>query len=213
MTSGFVLRKMCSFCSFQRPNRCKSARKTRMVCTRRTSDFLCFQPHPSFVPTIFVFSRKPPDFCQPDNLEPWRNSPSLAPPRARTALECSDLTINVRISHSIAVRFSFVFQRSSFVFKHFLASFPLFFIFVFPSFALVAGFSRQSPRVARLRRSSPTRCPQNDHHSRLSYLRDLSSEKCALHGRTCRPRCVLLAAGALSIYPSRHWRDLVPPGQ
>jgi hypothetical protein len=43
--------------------------------------------------------------------------------------ECSICAFNARIRHSIWVRFSFVFQRSSFVFKYFLASFPLFFIF------------------------------------------------------------------------------------
>lgn len=120
---------MRSFCSFQRPNWCKSARQTLMICTFRKRDFLCFQSLPSFVSTFFVFSRKPLDFSQPDNLEPWRNCPCVFPPRARAALESSISTFNVRISHSIAVRFSFVFERPSFVFEYLLASFPLFFIF------------------------------------------------------------------------------------
>jgi hypothetical protein len=56
----------------------------------------------------------------------------------------SNCAFKACISHSIWVRFRFVFQRSSFVFKYFLASFPLFFIFWSSLHSPIAGTSPPS---------------------------------------------------------------------
>ena len=59
-------------------------------------------------------------------------------PETCATLKGSNCASNVGIMQSIWVHFGFVLERSSFVFKDFLASFPLFFIF---------SISRPSPRA------------------------------------------------------------------
>jgi len=75
----------------------------------------------------------------PGNFEPCRIPPFQFPTGTYEVSKSSNCAFKARISHSIWVRFRFVFQRSSFVFKYFLASFPLFFIFWSSLHSPIAG--------------------------------------------------------------------------
>ena len=120
---------MCCFCSFQRPN-CADLRVKR-------AQFAAFKKVMSFV-FKYSLASFPLFLCFVPLLQAShsRTIPNLAtlpllPTSAWTcwASKSSNSAFNARIRHSIWVRFRFVFQPSSFVFKYFLASFPLFFIF------------------------------------------------------------------------------------
>jgi hypothetical protein len=65
-------------------NLCKFARKTRMICSFKKSDVLCFQPLLSFVPTIFNFLRVP---ASPNSQSRSVSSSGRdAPPRSPTTM-------------------------------------------------------------------------------------------------------------------------------
>ena len=67
---------------------------------------------------------------------------------------------------------------TSFVFKHFLASFPRFFVYLsYPAFPERPGRLQHAPRLAAHRRSATTRCPQNEHSDRLPYRAGLVKRK------------------------------------
>ena len=75
----------------------------------------------------------------PGNFEPCRIPPFQFPTGTYEVSKGSNCAFKACISHSIWVRFRFVFQRSFFVFKYFLASFPLFFIFCSSLHSPIAG--------------------------------------------------------------------------
>jgi hypothetical protein len=74
------------------------------------------------------------------------------------------------VSGPFSVRFWFVFQRSSFVFKYLLASFPLFFIFCGSRLSPFAGATRRSFAPVGRGPHFATNCPWPDHFTRLSPL-------------------------------------------
>jgi len=108
MSPNFVLRKMHCFCSFQRPN-CAELRAKR-------AQFAAFEKVMSFVFKHFLASF--PRFSYllvllPVSLTRAASNPAAFPPllsRAKPGamLEDSNSAYNARITHSIAVRLSFV---------------------------------------------------------------------------------------------------------
>jgi hypothetical protein len=106
-----------------------------------------FKPLIEFVPTIFVFSRDPPDFPRPGAFEANCIPPASPSP---TRVRRQEGRILLKSAHWAAkspwfsVRFEFVFGTSSFVFKDILASIVLFFVYFDSLFSRSAGAFRFS---------------------------------------------------------------------
>jgi len=76
-----------------------------MICSIEKSDVLCFQGLLGFVPTVFLFSREPPDLHQPGNLQPGRIPAPQTPAGMRVAPKSSNSVFNARIVQSILSSF------------------------------------------------------------------------------------------------------------
>jgi hypothetical protein len=134
-TFGFILRKMLESCCFAH-SICASLRVkcAQFAALKKVMPFVFKYFLASF--PLFLYFRALP---QPGNIEPCCIPPFQHPVGTCALSKSSNCAFKARISHSIWVRFRFVFQRSFFVFKYFLASFPLFFIFCSSLHSPIAG--------------------------------------------------------------------------
>jgi hypothetical protein len=112
----------------------KNALKTHGICSIQKSDVLCFQVLLSFVSTVFVFPRDPPDFPHSGTVKPGRISMFQAPAGTCAVSKSSIVGFKARIERSSSVRFglflaSFTVCLSLFSMTYWLRSYHFLFTF------------------------------------------------------------------------------------
>ena len=161
---------------------CKLARQTRIICSIRKSDILCFQVLLSFVSTISVIARSP--LHSPPGR--FRPEPSLRTEASAKTCEVSENSNSMRDGQisalncgSFWVRFSFVLDLPSFVFKDILASVVVFLFLLIPASRGSPGRSRFSLLVPGIP-ALPLRQNVTRSTTEIGYHKParLSSEKC-----------------------------------